>query len=184
MTTSYTASVTAIGPANDIAWLHLRFLAASDGTRLNASTLAPQPSQWARTDARDAAFVLGRSPGEVEANPVEAESAWERFESEFLRLWDFCVDRFDTPSGPGLKASFTASDRPPAELIRSLSASHPTLMLTLVFAANGSIDAGYGLCQAGHWLSGEQLAPERWDLNELLDSPAAQIPSGPPGTQL
>ncbi|WP_311208450.1 MULTISPECIES: hypothetical protein [unclassified Aeromicrobium] len=184
MTTSYTVSVTAIGPANDVSWLHLRFLAASDGTRLNASALAPQaPTRWSHTEARNAAFVLGHSPDDIEANPNEAERAWERFESEFVRLWDAYLELFHTPDGPGFKASFIASDRPPAEIIRTLSAAYPTLTLTFVYAANAFPGAGYGLCRAGRWLSGEQLGPERWDLNEFVDPPIATIPTGPPGTQ-
>lgn len=175
---SYVASVTASGPDDDIAWLHVRLLAATRGSVLSADTLVPGgPSAWSETSARDAAFVLGHSPDSIEANPDEAEQAWERFECEFVRLWDVVVSLFETQGGRGLQASFVASDRPPADVVRRLSALLPTLTFTFTYAASGRPEAGHGLCRAGRWLAGEQLTPDRWDLNELIEPPEARIGS-------
>lgn len=100
----------------------------------------------------------------------------ELCKAEFHRLWDAEVVLFRAPTGVGLRWGCVASDRPPANLVRRLSTAYPRLTFTLVFTALDGSASGFGVCADGRWLAGEQLLPERWDLNELTDPPPARLP--------
>lgn len=177
MADTYVASVFTTGTRNDIAWLHVRLLAAVSGGRMTPAILVPGcVEEWGELDLKDVALTFNHSPSMVECSLDEAELAWERFQTLFLRFWDVDIELFHAPPGLGLRVSFVASDRPPANLVRRLSAVVPNLTLSVVFAHTQGADAGFGVCANGRWLAGEQLLPERWTLNELDDPPAARIP--------
>lgn len=177
MSDTYIASVFTTGARNDIAWLHVRLLGAVRAGRMTVVGLVPgHVEEWNQVDLKDVALTFGQSPAMVDGSLEEAELAWERFQTLFLRMWDVDIELFHAPSGLGLRVSFVASDRPPANLVRRLSALVPDLTLSVVFAHTQGADAGFGVCAQGRWLAGEQLLPERWTLNELEDPPPARVP--------